>query len=522
MTSTNLLHAKRALAVLAVLMVLVAILPPMLQAAPPQEGSIVYYVQFGDTLFSIAQRYGTTVPALMAANGLTSYSIYAGQRLFVPLGYSPYGYQPYSSIFAPQPLPTQQLIANPTFGCPYTVQFRDTVFSIAYRYHVTVPSLMQANNLYTPIIYAGRPLNVPCTSPTPTPFQVYTVQSGDNLFRIAIKYNTTIYALALVNGIPNPSLIFAGQGLVVAYPGSYIWPYIPSPSYAATNVVISQFRTRGPRSADDEFIELYNPTTSSVSIGGWLIKVSNGSGTVDTRVTISSGVQLASGQHYLIANSASDGYNGSVTADQTYTADITDDGGVALTMSDGTTIVDQVGMSSGSVYKEGTILMPLTANNDQAYERKPGGSSGNCTDSNNNASDFYVQAPSEPRDAASAAIAPTCQATPTPTTTATTTATATATATATLPANTSIVVLSGNAYNPNVITITVGSAVQWKNTDLNNHTVSSGTPGSLSGVFQSPTLTQNQTFTFTFNNVGTYPYFDEILGSAMTGTVVVH
>jgi LysM repeat protein/plastocyanin len=518
MKTTNLLNAKRALMVLAVLMVLIAIVPPILQAAPSQQnGSIVYYVQFGDTLFSISQRYGTTVPALMAANGLASYNIYAGQRLFVPVGYSPYGYQPYSSIFAPQPLPTQQLVANPTFGCPYTVQFRDTVFSIAYRYHVTVPSLMQANNLYTPIIYTGRPLNVPCTSPTPTPFQVYTVQSGDNLFRIAIKYNTTIYALALVNGIPNPSLIFAGQGLVIAYPGSYIWPYVPLPSStAATNVVISQFRTRGLRGADDEFIELYNPTSASVTIGGWLVKVSTASGAVDTRVTINAGAVLATGQHFLIVNNAADGYNGSVAADQTYATDIADDGGIALTTSDGTTIIDQVGMSSGSVYKEGTILTPLTTNTDQAYERRPGGSNGNCTDANSNAADFYLQAPSEPRDAASAVILPTCQGTPAPTTTATTTATATATITNT----TTPVILLSNAYIPSVITITVGTTVQWTNLDPTNHTVSSGAPGALDGKFQSP-LAQNQTFSHTFSTVGTYPYFCEIHGAAMTGTVVV-
>ena len=509
---TNSLFIKRGLVILTVVLVLIAVVPPI-QAAPPHDGpGVTVYVQFGDTLFSISQRYGTTVPAIMSANGLTSYSIYAGQRLFVPVGYSPYGYQPYSSIYAPQPLPTQPLIPNPTYGCPYTVQYRDTIFSIAYRYRVTVPGLMQANNLYSPIIYVGRPLNVPCDSPTPTPFQTYTVQAGDNLFRIAIKFNTTIYALALVNGIPNPSLIFAGQGLVIAYPGSYVWPNIPSAS-VATNVVISQFRTRGPNGTSDEFIELYNPTSAAVNIGGWLIKVSNSSGAVDTRVTINANVQLATGQHYLIANNATGGYGGSVAADQTYSTDITDDGGIALFMSNGTTIVDQVGMSSGSAYKEGTILTPFTTNTDQAYERKPGASSGNCTDSTSNAGDFYVQAPSEPRDATSAAIAPTCQtATPTPTLTPT----ATVTGTAPYP-----VILSSNAFNPSVITITHGSTVKWTNLDSTNHTVSSGTGGVPDNVFRSPTLAQNQTYSFTFNTPNTYTYFDEIQGTSMSGTVVV-
>ncbi len=513
MHTTNLLPAKRTLTVLAILMLLTTVIPPVMQAAPPQQsGAIVYYVQYGDTLFSVSQRFGTTVPALMAANGLTGDYIYAGQRLLVPVGY--YGYRPHSSIFAPQPLPTQQLLVNPTYGCPYTVQYRDTIFSIAYRYQVTVPSLMQANNLYSPIIYAGRPLNVPCVSPTPTPFQIYTVQPGDNIFRIAIKYNTTIYALARVNGIWNPNFIYAGQNLVVAYPGSYVWPPVPlPPSTVANNIVISQFRTRGPRGANDEFIELYNPISGTVTIGGWLLRVSNGSSAVDTRVTINANVQLVSGQHYLIANNAADGYNGSVAADQTYTTDIPDDGGIALTMSDGTTIVDQVGLSYGSAYKEGTVLTPLTTNTDQAYERKPGGANGNCIDSNNNAADFYLQAPSEPRDAASALIAPTCLATPTPT--------ATATATSTVAANVTVVTLQFNTYNPSVVTITHGSTVQWKNIDNSNHTVSSGTGGVLNNIFRSPQLGLNQTYSFTFNTPGTYPYFDEIQGAVMSGTVVV-
>ncbi len=228
MKTTNRLTAKRALVILTVLtvvMVLTTLIPPIIHAAPSsQSGAIVYYVRYGDTLFSISRRFGTTVPAIMAANGLTSYYVYAGQRLTIPVGYPSYGFQSPYSIYAPQPLPTQSLIPNPTFGCTYTVQTRDTVFSISYRYQVTIPSLMQANNLYSPYIFVGEQLSVPCLTPTPAAFPMYTVQSGDDLFRIAIQYNTSIYAIALVNGLPNPDLVFAGQNLVVPYPGSYVWP----------------------------------------------------------------------------------------------------------------------------------------------------------------------------------------------------------------------------------------------------------------------------------------------------------
>jgi len=157
------------------------------------------------------------------------------------------------------------------------------------------------------------------------------------------------------------------------------------------DVLISEFRTRGPSGASDEFIEFYNPTNSTVPIGGLRVRASNGSGTISDRVTITAGTNLGSGCHYLIANTA---YTGSVAANQTYGTGITDDGGVAVTQADGTTIIDQVGMSSGSSYKEGTTLAPLAASVNQSYERKPGGASGNGTDTNNNAADFFLNSSS--------------------------------------------------------------------------------------------------------------------------------
>ena len=50
----------------------------------PVPQHIVYVVLQGDTLYSIARRHGTTVQAIMAANELTNYNIYAGQQLYIP------------------------------------------------------------------------------------------------------------------------------------------------------------------------------------------------------------------------------------------------------------------------------------------------------------------------------------------------------------------------------------------------------------------------------------------------------
>ncbi len=219
---TGSLVIQRALAILFILVVLLVVLPIATSADPPQQGPIIYYVRYGDTLFSIAQRYGTTVPAIMQANGLVSDYIYAGQRLIIPIGPYPPGptLMP-GPTFTPFPTPSN-------FDCTYTVQYRDTVYSIGYRYGVPYYILMQANYMYSPYLRTGQTLKVPCVSPTPTPFPTHVVASGDNLFRIAIQYKTSIYAIALTNGIWNPHWIFVGQTLVVPYPGSKIWPDVPT------------------------------------------------------------------------------------------------------------------------------------------------------------------------------------------------------------------------------------------------------------------------------------------------------
>lgn len=152
-------------------------------------------------------------------------------------------------------------------------------------------------------------------------------------------------------------------------------------------VLISEFRTRGPNGADDEFIEIYNPTTSTVIIGGFLIRGSNSSGTIATRVTIAPADRtLGPGCYYLLTNTDFSGAAG----DQTYSSGITNDGGIAITRADGTTIIDAVGMSAGSAYKEGTPLAPLPTNTNQSYERKPTSPFGNGVDTNDNNSDFVA------------------------------------------------------------------------------------------------------------------------------------
>ena len=211
------------------------------------------------------------------------------------------------------------------------------------------------------------------------------INSGDNR-NFTLRATIVTGAGTLIPSIPaNAVMDPAGNGNTASTSSDKSVDYAPTTS---SSVVISEFRTRGPDGGDDEFIELYNPTTSAVDISGWKINASNSSGGTSTRATIPASTILRSGQYYLIANSSSGGYsNTSVTADLTYGTGISNDGGIALLKPDNT-IVDQVGMSSGSFYKEGATLIPLPSDTNQSYERKPGGDSGSCQDTNVNVDDF--------------------------------------------------------------------------------------------------------------------------------------
>ena len=153
--------------------------------------------------------------------------------------------------------------------------------------------------------------------------------------------------------------------------------------FSTNHIVISEFRTRGPNGASDEFIELYNPTTGTIDISGWEIWGSNASGSTSRRATIPAGISLPAAKHYLIANTSSGGYTGA--ADLTYSTGITNTGGIALIASG--VIIDQVGLSDSSAYLEGTPLSSYSANTEHSFERK---GLGYCSDTDDNATDFEL------------------------------------------------------------------------------------------------------------------------------------
>jgi beta-lactamase superfamily II metal-dependent hydrolase len=181
------------------------------------------------------------------------------------------------------------------------------------------------------------------------------------------------------------------------------------PSSGST-ILISEFRTRGPAGASDEFVEIYNNTLSPIDISGYKLLASNTAGVNSARATVPASTILPPHGHYLFVPTA-----GSLAAiaDQTYATSITDDGGIAIALGDATTLLDQVGMSAGSAFQEGNTLAPLTGAANQSYERKAGGLAGSSVDTNDNASDFQLVT-SDPQNLTSAPAPAVISATPAP------------------------------------------------------------------------------------------------------------
>ena len=163
---------------------------PMLTTPTPvaEQPWHYYTVQRGDTLYSIATRFNTTVEELVRLNGLADTTIFVGQKLKVP---------------GPVSTPAVE----------YIVQEGDTLFSIARRFGVDMEELARVNGIDDPsTIYVGQRLIIPGGEATPAR-QLYYVQPGDTLTSIAQRFGISLQALMEANNITDPDEIYAGQVL---------------------------------------------------------------------------------------------------------------------------------------------------------------------------------------------------------------------------------------------------------------------------------------------------------------------
>ena len=142
-----------------------------------------YTVQKGDTLWSIAKKYNTTVNDIKKENGLINSTLTIGKVLKIPT--------------------SNEENNNKNI---YVVKKGDTLYSIAKNYDVTVSSLISLNNLINTNLSIGQVLEIPINT--------YIVQKGDTLYKIAQNNNTTVDKIKELNNL-NSNILKIGQVLKI-------------------------------------------------------------------------------------------------------------------------------------------------------------------------------------------------------------------------------------------------------------------------------------------------------------------
>ncbi len=140
--------------------------------------SNIYTVKKGDSLWLIANKYGTTIDELKNANNLKSNTLSIGQTLIIP-----------------------EKKEN-TNKISYVVKKGDSLWLIANKYDTTVEKIKSTNNLKGNTLSIGQVLVIPSSSE----FITYTVKKGDSLWLIANKYNTTVDNIKKLNNLSSNNL----------------------------------------------------------------------------------------------------------------------------------------------------------------------------------------------------------------------------------------------------------------------------------------------------------------------------
>ena len=178
----------------------------------------------------------TGQPAASGATGEILHVVQPGENLFrigLQYGISWVTLAQYNGLSNPNDIRAGQTLRIPATGTTpptvtpvppgnityYTVQPGDNLFRIGLKFGVSWVQIAEANGLVNPNqIYAGQTLKIPVNAPGPTPEFTHVVKQGETIFRIAVQYGVPWLSIAEANNIQSPYIIYPGQTLVI--PGS--------------------------------------------------------------------------------------------------------------------------------------------------------------------------------------------------------------------------------------------------------------------------------------------------------------
>ena len=167
---------------------------------PPQPTT--YKVQKGDTLYSISQKFNTTIDEIKRLNNISSNNIYINQELYIP--------STNTLPSNPLPIPPINDDENEEYS-EYIVQKGDSLWKISRDYNISVKDLIELNNLTTTTLQIGDKLLVPIQTNNE---KTYIVKRGDTLWSIAKENNITVNELKEKNNLTT-NLLSIGQTIII-------------------------------------------------------------------------------------------------------------------------------------------------------------------------------------------------------------------------------------------------------------------------------------------------------------------
>jgi len=165
-----------------------------------------YTVKKGDTLYSIAKNNGISVDTLKQDNALTDNNLTVGSvlKIRIPGGSNMVVEECFGEDYTP---PSDNTIN-------YTVKKGDSLYNIAKSYNTSVDTIKRLNNLTSNTLSIGQVLKIPAGSSNGSSGTTYTVKSGESLYSIAKKFNTTVDSIKKKNNLKS-NLLSVGQKLII-------------------------------------------------------------------------------------------------------------------------------------------------------------------------------------------------------------------------------------------------------------------------------------------------------------------